>query len=70
MNENTTYDVEIHQRYKSGGVYIFSVIINGEEVHTADNTQAEQFYNVKVWGATDWIEACNGKISNFKITQF
>uniref|UniRef100_A0A7M5UH76 Uncharacterized protein n=1 Tax=Clytia hemisphaerica TaxID=252671 RepID=A0A7M5UH76_9CNID len=43
LTQKTIYEMELHQRYKRGGVYKYSIIINGEEVHTADNTQAEQF---------------------------
>ena len=39
---NTEYNVEIHQRYKSGGVYKYTILLNGEEIHSTDNTQAEQ----------------------------
>uniref|UniRef100_A0A7M5UPA6 Uncharacterized protein n=1 Tax=Clytia hemisphaerica TaxID=252671 RepID=A0A7M5UPA6_9CNID len=51
---NTEYNVEIHQRYKSGGVYKYSILLNGDEVHSTDNTQARQFYDVKVYTGSPW----------------
>ncbi|XP_066910159.1 uncharacterized protein [Clytia hemisphaerica] len=67
---NTEYNVEIHQRYKSGGVYKYSILLNGEEIHSTDNTQAEQFHDVKVYTGSPWSKACNGTISQLKITNF
>ena len=67
---NTEYNVEIHQRYKSGGVYKYSILLNGQEIHSADNTQAQQFYNVKVYTSNPWAHPCNGTISVMKVTNF
>ena len=67
---NTEYTVQVHQRYKSGGVYKYSVILNGVEIHSMDNTQASQFFNVKVWAGTPWELSCNGWIKDVKITNF
>uniref|UniRef100_A0A7M5VBT2 Uncharacterized protein n=1 Tax=Clytia hemisphaerica TaxID=252671 RepID=A0A7M5VBT2_9CNID len=64
------YNVEIHQRYKSGGKYTFFIIINGKRIMKTVNTQAEQFYDVKVYASNLWEPACNGTISDFKITNF
>ena len=68
--ENTSYDIELHQRYKSGGVYTYSIIINDTVIHEVDNNQAIQFYNVNVWLSDPWHATCDGTISNFKFTQF
>ncbi|XP_066922075.1 uncharacterized protein [Clytia hemisphaerica] len=67
---NTSYDIEFHQRYKSGGVYTYSIVVNGDVIHTVDNNQAVQFYNVKIWLSDPWHRACDGNISNFKFTHF
>uniref|UniRef100_A0A7M5WRY4 Cnidarian restricted protein n=1 Tax=Clytia hemisphaerica TaxID=252671 RepID=A0A7M5WRY4_9CNID len=67
---NTEYNVEIHQRYKSGGVYKYSTLLNGEEIHSTDNTQAQQFYDMKVYISDPWLPACNGWIKYIKITNF
>ena len=67
---NTEYSVEIHQRYKSGGVYKYSILLNGEEIHSTDNTQAQQFYDVMVYAGNPIDHACVGTISDFKITNF
>ena len=63
-------NVEIHQRYKSGGVYKYSIILNGEEIHSTDNTQARQFYDVMVYSGNPEDHACVGTVSDFKITNF
>ena len=65
---NTTYNIEIHQRYKSAGVYRYHVIVNGEKVLSMDNHQAYQYYNVKIWVSDP--NPCDAKISNFKFTHF
>ncbi|XP_066932780.1 uncharacterized protein [Clytia hemisphaerica] len=67
---NTEYNVEIHQRYKSGGVYKYSILFNGEEIHSTNNTQARQFYGVKVYISDPWYNACIGLVKNVKITNF
>uniref|UniRef100_A0A7M5V1R0 Cnidarian restricted protein n=1 Tax=Clytia hemisphaerica TaxID=252671 RepID=A0A7M5V1R0_9CNID len=67
---NTEYNVEIHQRDKSGGVYKYSILLNGEEIHSIDNTQAQQFYDMKVYISDPWFPACNGWIKHVKITNF
>ena len=70
LQVNTEYSVEIRQRYKSGGVYKYSILLNGEEIHSTDNTQAQQFYDVKVSIGDQWYPECKGTISELKITNF
>ena len=65
---NIEYNVEIHQRYKSGGVYKYSILLNGKEIHSIDNTQAQQFYNMKIYSSDPWYTTRVGWIEDFKIT--
>ena len=67
---NHYYKIEIHQRYVSNGNYRYFIKIDGEEVHSAINNQAKQFYNVKVYAGNPWYNAGNGFISNFQFTNF
>ena len=61
----------MEQRYKSAGVYRYSIIINGEEVHSIDNIQAQQFYNVQAWAPSQWQPTvCDATFSNFTFTNF
>ena len=70
LNLSENYEVEIRQRYTGAGVYKFSVVINGKEEDSIDNTQAEQFYNVKVYAGDPWYDACIGTVTDFQITNF
>ena len=47
--ENQTYFLDIQQRYISNGQYRFFVNINNIEVNSMTNTNAMQFYNVKMY---------------------
>ena len=67
---NVSIRIEIHQRYTSGGKYRYFIKINGEEVFTIINTNAQQFYNVKVYAGNNWETACSGYIKNFEVTNF
>ena len=67
---NVLTHIEIHQRYTSGGEYRFFIKINGEEVYSTINTNAQQFYNVKVYGSNPWEKSCTGYIKNFEVTNF
>ena len=61
---------EFHQRYVSGGNYRFFVKRNGEEVYSAINTDAQQFYNVKVYAGSPTFPACAAEIKNLELTNF
>ena len=67
---NVPIHIEIHQRYTSGGKYRYFIKINGEEVFSIINTNAQQFYDVKVYASNPWTDACTGYIKNFKVTNF
>ena len=62
--------VEVHQRYVSGGLYRFFVIIDGNEVASVINNDARQFHNVKGYANVHGEESPKAYISNFKHTNF
>ena len=68
LNENQ--HIEIHQRYISRGDYRYFVKINGTEIHSVINSDAQQFYNVKVYASGPYQNNLNGTISNFEFTNF
>ena len=70
LQQNYVYKIEIHQRYINNGNYRYFIKIDGEEVHSAINSKARQFYNVKVFAGSPWNEASKGFISNFHFTNF
>ena len=71
ISRNTTYHLEVNQRYISAGNYRLSYLLNGENIISVINQQAEQFYGVRVYsGGTPWYQTCSGTIKNFKITNF
>ena len=67
---NEKYHIEIHQRYVSRGGYRYFIKVDGIEVHSVINTDARQFYNVKVFASDPWYNEANGFISNFQLTNF
>ena len=67
---NVPTHIEIHQRYTSGGKYRYFIKINGEEAYSIINTDARQFYNVKVYASNPWEDNCSGYIKNFEVTNF
>ena len=64
------YRIRIQQTYKSNGLYQYTVFINGQQIHTAENTNAQQFYNVHVFLTRGGKTVCDVTISNFEITNF
>ena len=69
LTVNVGIKIEIHQRYTSGGKYRYFIKINGEEIHSIVNNDAQQFYNVKVYASNPWDPiVCPGYIKNFAIT--
>ncbi|XP_066924517.1 uncharacterized protein [Clytia hemisphaerica] len=67
---NNQYHIKISQRYKNGGVYEYSIEINGEKVHAVDNLKARQFYGVKVYLGNPWKTPCVATISYMNIVNF
>ena len=70
LQQNYVYEIEIHQRYISNGNYRYFIKIDREEVHSAINSKARQFYNVKVYVGDPWYNASKGLISNLQFTNF
>ena len=67
---NRVYNIEVHQRYISNGNYRYFIKIDGEEVHSAVNSKARQYYNVKVYAGSPWFTSSSGYISNLQFTNF
>ena len=61
---------EFHQRYVSGGNYRFFVKRNGKEIKSIINTDARQFYNVKVYAGDPWHYVCPAQMKNLEFTNF
>ena len=70
INLNENYYIEIHQRYVSRGDYRYFIKVNGTEIHSVINSNAQQFYNVNVYASDPWYVKANGFISNFQFTNF
>ena len=70
IQQNHVYKIEIHQRYISNGNYRYFIKIDGDEVHSAINSKARQFYDVKVYAEDPWHAPSKGFISKFKFTNF
>ena len=68
MNQPTHY--EIHQRYISGGKYKYFIMQNGEEIYSIINSNTQQFYNVKAYVSSKWLEPCPAYVKNVEITNF
>ena len=67
---NNSAKIEFHQRYLSGGKYRVFIMLNGQEIHSEVNTDAQQFYNVKVYASDPWHPACPGYIKDLTVTNF
>ena len=64
MNEWTL--IEISQARK-GSKYMFSLVIKGETLWTAENSGPRQFSDVKVYTSSAWYDAQVGYIRAFRI---
>ena len=69
-NEDT--HIEMHQRYVSNGNYRFFILVNGEEINSVINNNAQQYYNVKIYASSYkyYASACQGSIKYLKLTNF
>ena len=70
LSIDQTYKIEVHQRYVSNGEYRYFIKIDGQEVYSVINTDARQFYNIKVYASGPFRDACPAYIKNFKFTNF
>ena len=64
LNEWTL--IEISQARK-GSKYMFSLVIKGETLWTAENSDPRQFSDVKVYTSSAWYDAQGGYIRAFRI---
>ena len=60
------HKIRIQQR-KTGTNYVYTVSINGKEVHRVINSRPEEFKNVKVYASDSWYNAQPGYIRNLLI---
>ena len=68
-NQKTKY--VISQRYMSGGKYRYQIEIDDVKVYSEINSQAEQFYNVKVYASDPYHKnPCPGTIYDLEVTNF
>ena len=67
---NQTYSFVVQQRYVSAGNYRYTILIDGEEIHSVLNDQPRQFYDVKVYLGGPFYNACPAYVSSLKITNF
>ena len=70
LTVNQTYKIEIHQRYVSNGDYRYFIILDGQEVYSVVNTDAKQFYNIKVYASGPFRDACPAYVKDLKFTNF
>ena len=49
------------------GKYIYRITIGGEEVHAVENSEPEEFSDVKVYASDPWHNAQPGSIRNLVI---
>ena len=53
--------LEISQE-KVGGKFVYRIVIGGEEFHSVENTQPEEFEDVKVYASSPWNPPQPGSI--------
>ncbi|XP_066922714.1 uncharacterized protein [Clytia hemisphaerica] len=70
LQMNQTYHLEVRQQYSKNGNYNYEIELDGQVVYRIDNSDARQFYDVKVFASNDWQRPCPVYISEFKITNF
>jgi len=54
LTSNVKHHVELDQTYYGNSVYRFNINIDGQQVLSETNSNAKQFYNVKVWASDPW----------------
>ena len=72
METDRLYHIELHQRYISGGNYLYRLIINGEEKFSKIVDDAQQYFNVKAYFSTKLhaFPSAPVEISNLEHTNF
>ena len=62
--------IEVHQRYMYGGKYRYIIDVDGVNYASKIVTNAQQYFNVKVYASETHREACHVYVSDFKLTNF
>ena len=62
--------IEVHQRYMYGGKYRYTIDVDGVNYASKVVTNAQQYFNVKVYASEIHREACHVYVSDFKLTNF
>ena len=70
MEVNKTYCIEQNQKYIGGGKYVYNIVIDGVEVLSKINTNAKQYYNVKLYMCMVNRVSAPVEITNFEHTNF
>ena len=64
---NTWTNITITQEQDSNSKFMFSIMIGDKLVHTTENTQPQEFSNVRVYASNPWWTAQPGKIKNLVV---
>lgn len=67
---NQAAHIEVHQRYISGGNYMFFIVVDGVKVYEVINKEAQQFFNVKIFRNALGAPTCLAFVKNFQIINF
>ena len=62
--------IEVHRRYMYGGKYWYIIDVDGVNYASKVVTNAQQYFNVKVYASETHREACHVYVSDFKLTNF
>ena len=62
--------IEVHQRYMYGGKYRYIIDVDGVNYASKIVTDAQQYFNIKVYSSEIHREACHVYVSDFKLTNF
>ena len=47
--------------------YMYTIVVDGELIHSVENTTPEMFYDVKTWVSNEWYDSSPGLLKNLKI---
>ena len=67
VGEWTPISISMTDEGCKGGQYMYRINIGGEEVHARENTQPQEFKDVKVYASNPWNAAQPGSIRNLVI---
>ena len=69
MESNQVFPSKKYNNFITTFQYIFTVIINGKQVHKVINSHPQSFDNVMVYAADPWYPNVNGKLRNLQISE-